>query len=132
MPRRYAPRGPRIAPAVGVEVDGTKATCRAHKRSGAQCGNPPMSGGMVCRMHGGSAPQVKRKAAERLLDMQSPALARLLELIQQTEFPSTAYQAVRDVLDRTMGRPQESVELQHTGHGGGPVQVVISHDDSNL
>jgi hypothetical protein len=66
-------------------------------------------------MHGGGAPQVKRKAAERLLAMQAPALERLLELVKQREFPSTAYQAVRDVLDRTMGRPRESVDMSVTG-----------------
>jgi phage terminase small subunit len=39
-------------------------------------------GGMVCRMHGGSAPQVKRKAAERLADLIDPdrALRELARL----------------------------------------------------
>jgi hypothetical protein len=42
--------------------------CRAKaKRSGKQCARPAMLGGFVCQKHGGMAPQVKRKAAERLL-----------------------------------------------------------------
>lgn len=39
-------------------------TARA-KTTGKPCGNPPMNGGTVCRMHGGRAPQVKAKAKQR-------------------------------------------------------------------
>jgi hypothetical protein len=87
--------------------------CTAHSRSGARCKGRPIRGGSVCRMHGGGAPQVKRKAAERLLALQSPAIDRLQTLMAQTEAPATAYAAVRDVLDRTMGKPKES--LDHSG-----------------
>lgn len=34
-------------------------------RSGQPCRNRPVAGATVCRMHGGAAPQVKRKAAQR-------------------------------------------------------------------
>jgi hypothetical protein len=66
-------------------------------------------------MHGGAAPQVKKAALERLMAYQDRALDRLFGLVDQTEYPSTAYQAVRDVLDRTMGKPAESVAVQHSG-----------------
>lgn len=47
--------------------------CRAKaKRTGKQCGRPAMHGGFVCQKHGGMAPQVKRKAAERLADLIDP------------------------------------------------------------
>ncbi|MGH9345059.1 MAG: terminase small subunit [Terriglobia bacterium] len=36
------------------------------KQSGARCKQPAIAGGTVCRWHGGAAPQVKRKAEERL------------------------------------------------------------------
>ena len=72
-----------------------------------------MLGSTVCRYHGGAAPQVQAKAIERLLALQHPALSRLAQLVEQTDYPSTAYQAVRDVLDRTLGKPKESVD--HTG-----------------
>jgi hypothetical protein len=55
-----------------VKKTDPKRRCKAHSRSGKQCGNAPIMGGMVCRMHGGSAPQVKRKAAERLADLIDP------------------------------------------------------------
>lgn len=39
--------------------------CTAHTRSGAQCSAPAVTDTTVCRMHGGSAPQVLAKAQER-------------------------------------------------------------------
>lgn len=42
------------------------AACGARCRDGSTCGNPPMHGGIKCRMHGGSSPQAKRAAARRL------------------------------------------------------------------
>lgn len=66
-------------------------------------------------MHGGKAPQVKQAALERLIAYQDRALDRLFSLAEQEQYPSTSYQAVRDVLDRTMGKPAESVAVQHSG-----------------
>jgi hypothetical protein len=80
-----------------------------------QCKQPPIPGGTVCRYHGGAAPQVRKAALERLMAYQDRALDRLFGLVEQQEYPSTAYQAVRDVLDRTMGKPGESVAVSLTG-----------------
>lgn len=66
-------------------------------------------------MHGGAAPQVKLKAQERLAQYQDKAIDRLIQLMDQTTFPSTAYAAVRDVLDRTLGKPAEQVAVAHSG-----------------
>lgn len=41
-------------------------------RSGQRCKRAPIAGGHVCRHHGGAAPQVRRKAAERLADLIDP------------------------------------------------------------
>jgi len=64
---------PRVAP------EGRR--CRAHsKATGQQCKLPAILGGTVCAKHGGSAPQVKRRAAERVVERtiteQWAALAR--------------------------------------------------------
>lgn len=41
--------------------------CKAKsKHSGKQCKKPPIRGAAVCRAHGGAAPQVRRKADERI------------------------------------------------------------------
>lgn len=47
------------------------AGCVGHRRDGSPCGNRPMSGQRVCRMHGGSAPQVKAAAERRLEQAQA-------------------------------------------------------------
>lgn len=39
--------------------------CKATKRSGERCGNHPIKGATVCRMHGGKAPQVMAATARR-------------------------------------------------------------------
>jgi phage terminase small subunit len=51
-----------------------------------------MAGGFVCRMHGGSAPQVRRKAAERLADLIDPD--RVLR-----ETAGIAYSDLRELFD---------------------------------
>jgi len=53
--------------------------CTAHRKSGAQCRATAIKGGTVCVVHGGAAPQVIRKAAERLKEARDLALARLTE-----------------------------------------------------
>jgi hypothetical protein len=43
--------------------------CRARRRDGQPCGCYAINGGFVCRAHGGTLPRVKRKARERLLEV---------------------------------------------------------------
>lgn len=88
--------------------------CKATNRQGQRCGKPAILGGTVCRMHGGAAPQVKNKAEERLRALEMPAITRIGQLIDQKEFPSVAYQASKDVLDRLRGKPTEHVEATVT------------------
>jgi hypothetical protein len=107
-----------------TEPDPLAGRCHAHsKQTGKPCRQPAIAGGAVCRFHGGAAPQVKQKALDRLMALQHPAIDRLASLVAQTEFPSTAYQAVRDVLDRTMGKPAESLAL--TGAEGKPLEIIV-------
>lgn len=61
---------------------GTRRICGRMTRQKKPCTNSPVVGAEVCRMHGGAAPQVKRKAAERVAQQEfdkemSRALARL-------------------------------------------------------
>lgn len=113
--KRHAPRGP-IKGSDPLEAGNPmKARCTATNRRGQRCGKPPIPGGTVCRMHGGAAPQVKQKAMERLMALQNPAIDRLSKLIDQEAFPTVAYAASRDVLDRTLGKPGESLNLEHSG-----------------
>lgn len=72
-------------------------------------------------MHGGSSPQVKAKALERLKALQPKAITVLESLLDRNEFPTVQMAAVRDVLDRTEGRAAERVEM--TGANGAPLVI---------
>jgi hypothetical protein len=89
--------------------------CTATNRQGKRCGRRPIPGGTVCVMHGGGAPQVKAAAEERLRSLVDPAIRRLAELVAQREFPSVAIAAVKDVLDRNLGKAAEKQTVEHTG-----------------
>lgn len=129
--KRHAPRGPikardplsppdPMSTHVGGDTLHGRLRCSAKsKQKGVQCGRTAIPGGTVCRYHGGAAPQVKLKALERLQAYQDRAIDRMFTLVEQTEFPSTAFAAARDVLDRTMGKPTESVQV------GGNVEHVF-------
>ena len=111
-PKPHAPRGPLVQKDPMRQLDPLR--CKATTRGGKQCGSKPIRGGTVCRMHGGGAPQVRAKAMYRLMALQHPAIDRLTQLIRQEEFPTVAYAATRDVLDRTMGKPGESLKVTMT------------------
>jgi len=54
--------------------------CTAHSsRTGLPCKHYAIKGGTVCRTHGGAAPQVKRKAAERIEELLDRFFDRLSE-----------------------------------------------------
>jgi hypothetical protein len=101
-------------------VEKRRCTARS-KTTGGQCRQSPIPGGTVCHYHGGGAPQVLRKAQERLAILVDPAITRLGELVQQTEYPSTAYKACKDVLDRTGFKP--IARREHSGSDGGPISI---------
>lgn len=75
--------------------------CKARSRAGQACGNAAIPGGSVCRFHGGNAPQVKRKAALRLLELVDPAIATLARTMGDQTAPHAArLRAAENVLDR--------------------------------
>ncbi len=71
--------------------------CSATNNSGNPCKRFAISGGSVCPAHGGSAPAVKQRAAERIRELLHPALARLAKLIE-SEHEQVALGAVKSVL----------------------------------
>ena len=116
--RRHAPKGPlkpKAASADGSYLMDDRRCTGTSKQSGTRCRRAAILGGRVCHIHGGNAPHVREAAEERLRALQHPAIDRMAKLIDQNEFPSVAYAASRDVLDRTLGKPVESVSVDHTG-----------------
>ena len=65
--------------------------CHATTRDGDQCEHWSMHGQRVCHMHGGKAPQNKRKAEERMLALIDPAVSSLARQIENDEFPAVKF-----------------------------------------
>jgi hypothetical protein len=55
--------------------------CKAKRRNGTDCRNHAILGGTVCNVHGGRLPNVRKAAAERLKELQHPAIERLEEAL---------------------------------------------------
>lgn len=64
----------------------------------------------MCRMHGGSAPQVKAAAKLRLAALVDPAIDQLTKLLKSQD-QKVQLGAVKDVLDRAGLKPTEKVEV---------------------
>ena len=90
--------------------------------TGKQCARSAIAGATVCRVHGGAAPQVKAKAAERLAALADPAITRLAKLIQH-ENGMVGLGAVRDALDRAGFKAPDKHEV--SGPDGGPLTVEL-------
>lgn len=77
-----------------------------------------MAGGRVCRVHGGSAPQVIAAARQRLLMASDPVAARLIEIAKSKRTdPKDAIVACREVLNRAGVSAQPVPESAGTGQG---------------
>lgn len=86
--------------------------CKAKSKStGKRCKLPPIKGGVVCMKHGGSAPQVKKKARERFNELVDPAINRLAKVIDDDNVPAASQvAAAKDILDRAGYKPVEQIQ----------------------
>lgn len=86
--------------------------CTATRRDGSQCTNFAIKGATVCRMHGGSAPQVRRAAQVRLLMQADNLMAALLKIALNEKLPvQHRLVAIRDGLDRANLAGTQNVEV---------------------
>ena len=92
-----------------------QCTATVH-RTGERCKRAAIKGGTVCIMHGGAAPQVKRKAAERIAEVRDDALELLrLEIKRGGVDAKVALDAVRHLTELTEtleGRVARREEMQ--------------------
>ncbi len=87
--------------------------CVARNRHGNPCRLAPVKGAAVCHKHGGSAPQVRRKAAERIANASDIAVLQILALMQAPDTPSAVkLAAAKDLLDRADVKGKTTVELE--------------------
>jgi hypothetical protein len=74
--------------------------CTASRTDGEPCNGPARHGATVCNVHGGKAPQVIRKAHERIFEAIDPVLASLIAMaLDGNLVPRERIAAARLVLD---------------------------------
>jgi len=87
--------------------------CVGRKKDGTPCKRSPIKGATVCRAHGGAAPQVQRKAAERIAHASDIAVLQILALMQAPDTPAPVkLAAARDLLDRANVSGKTTIELE--------------------
>lgn len=64
-----------------------KVRCTATNRHGEQCRKWAMKGSVVCNKHGGAAPQVRRKAQERIMMAQDDAASLIVQFMSNEDVP---------------------------------------------
>ncbi len=86
--------------------------CKARKRNGDPCGMAPLAGSVVCRMHGGAAPQVLRKSQERIVMAQDDAAGNLVKWMQDESVPfSERRKCAEALLNRGGNAPGQRLEV---------------------
>lgn len=89
------------------------------KTTGERCKNPAIPGGTVCRIHGGAAPQVAAKAAERLSErLKVPLYLAVTRLQEQLDSGTVEAKIVLDavvklaaLIETLEGRPSSRTEI---------------------
>ena len=86
--------------------------CTAKLSNGSrQCRNAAIRGGVVCRYHGGAAPQVQASARERLDALVDPAITGLQTALDSEDL-GAVLKAARLVLDRAGFPPATKLEIE--------------------
>ena len=109
--------------------------CTAHsKQTGAQCKNPAIPGGTVCRFHGGAAPQVIFKSAVNLEEQRQrlmehiPTSVSVLGALLHSEDDSVALRAAQLLQERFYGKAQDRVQV--SGDSEQPLEIIISRSST--
>jgi len=75
--------------------------CNGHLVNGGRCKREAEPGSVVCRVHGGGAAQVRKRAAERLIMSADHASQKLLDWLDDPEVPyRVRAEIAQDLLDR--------------------------------
>jgi hypothetical protein len=75
--------------------------CNATRPNGSRCKREAEDGAVVCDQHGGAAPQVRRRAAERLIMTADQAVELLIKWMHDEEVPyGVRAKIAQDIADR--------------------------------
>jgi hypothetical protein len=75
--------------------------CNATRPDGSRCKREAEAGSVLCDQHGGAAPQVRRRAAERLIMNADQAAQMLVKTMENTELQfGVRAKIAQDLLDR--------------------------------
>ncbi len=86
--------------------------CSARRTNGSPCANFAITGANVCRIHGGSAPQVRAKAQVRILMASDLAASKLIELLSSPKVADNIkLAAAKDLLDRANLAGTQNIEV---------------------
>jgi hypothetical protein len=79
----------------------TVIRCNATRPNGSRCKREAEDGAVVCDQHGGTAPQVRRRAAERLIMTADRAAQMLVRMMEDRDVPfGVRAKIAQDLLDR--------------------------------
>lgn len=80
--------------------------------TGERCKRAAIRGGFVCTSHGGAAPQVKKKARERLAELVDPFITELRRIVMESDADdSVKLRGIIALLDRTGYGPGAKLEV---------------------
>ena len=88
------------------------AMCTAKRHDGKPCQAYAIAGGNVCRVHGGMAPQTRKRARERLAAASDWLMTELLQIAKSGESEAIRLAAVRDALDRAGFGAKHHVDVE--------------------
>lgn len=90
----------------------TQCTAR-RKHTKVRCTNRPIRGGVVCRMHGGGAPQVKKKAAQRIMEAADNAAGLLVQFMEDPKNDiKVRTQIAQDLLNRAGFAGKQTISVE--------------------
>jgi hypothetical protein len=79
----------------------TIVRCNGTRPNGGRCKREAEPGAVVCDQHGGAAPQVRRRAAERLIMTADQAAQMLVRMMEDNQVPfGVRAKIAQDILDR--------------------------------
>jgi hypothetical protein len=84
-----------------AQLPETVIRCNGTRQSGKRCRREAIEGSVVCEIHGGLAPQVRRRAAERVLLTADEAIQVIKSFISDPTVPAgVRLKAAQDLADR--------------------------------